>query len=548
MAYDLLLKNGRVVDGSGMPAFWGDVAVADGLIVEVGRLDGPARRTIDVHGQAVAPGFIDNHCHFDAQALWDPLCTFACYHGTTTVINGNCSLGLAPARTVDRYPLTSMLSRVEAIPLKSLEAGIEWTWETIPEYLDTLDRRLGVNVGALIGYSAVRRYVMGEAAYSEQATPEQMGRMKALIREGIEAGALGLSFERNIRHMDIEGRLLPCNAASSEELVAAAEALREVGGSIQFGDAERAEAKEGLLSTIARASGRPLISNFASLDERQDGARIYPMVSPFVQSPTRWTLLTVASFDALPAWLPVMNSTPEEKRRLLPDPSVRERLRADADGPDRRRPGSGPGVDWDTIYVASVALEKNQRFVERSIADIAREQGKDRLDTFLDLALEEDLKTVFYPHSNVGVEAKAAVLTNPHVMPGLSDGGAHVIRRCQSHYTTHMLAYWVREVGAMTLEEAVRKLTFMPASVFGLTDRGLIRPGLAADLVVFDPDTVAPTEMDEVADYPAGAVRKRRLSQGVEYTIVNGEVLIEEGEHTGSYPGRVVRGEAFRRN
>jgi len=190
MAYDLLLRNGRIVDGSGMPAFWGDVGVAGGRIVEVGKLGGSAQRVIDVQGQSIAPGFIDNHCHFDAQALWDPLCTFSCYHGSTTVINGNCSLGLAPARPDERYALLSMLSRVEAIPLESLQAGVEWTWETVPEYLAALDRRLGVNVGALIGFSAVRRHVMGEDAYTDQATPEQVEQMKAIVRDGMAAGAL----------------------------------------------------------------------------------------------------------------------------------------------------------------------------------------------------------------------------------------------------------------------------------------------------------------------------------------------------------------------
>jgi N-acyl-D-amino-acid deacylase len=540
MPYDLLLKNGRVIDGSGMPEFRADVGVADGKIVDVGRLDGTAKRVLDLQGQAVAPGFIDNHCHFDAQALWDPLCTFACYHGTTTVINGNCSLGLAPARPDERYALTSMLSRVEAIPLRALEAGVEWEWETIPEYLDALDRRLGMNVGTLIGYSAVRRYVMGEAAYTEQATPEQIEAMKAIIREGVRAGALGLSFERQPNHMDLELRLLPCNIASSDELVAAASALADVGaGTIQFGDFTRAEMTEGLLTRIAAASGRPMISNFAGQNGYEGGARIYPTISPFMQSPSRWTLLTVATFDGLPAWLPVMNAEPDEKRRLIQNPEVRARLRADA---NRLRTDGRPGVDWDSFYVGSVGLEKNQRFVERSVEDIARELDKDPVDTFFDLVLEEDLKTSFYPHSKVGVEEKAAALRRPGVIPGLSDGGAHVIRRCQSHYTTFMLSYWVRETGMFSLEEAVRKLTFLPASIFGLHDRGLIRPGLAADLVVFDPDTIEAGEMDEVADFPAGAVRKRRLSQGIEYTIVNGEVLIEEGEHTGSYPGRVARG------
>src|SRR5262245_9606698 len=201
MAYDVLIKNGRVVDGSGMASFHGDVAVKNGKIVEIGKLSGAADAVVDVGGQAIAPGFIDNHCHFDAQVTWDPLCTFACYHGVTTVVNGNCSLGLAPVKPNELPDVVSMLSRVEAIPIESLRAGIKGTWETIPEYLDVVDRQLGINVGALIGFSAVRRYVMGEDAYTQpQATPEQIERMKQIIVEGIRAGAVGLTFERNIRH------------------------------------------------------------------------------------------------------------------------------------------------------------------------------------------------------------------------------------------------------------------------------------------------------------------------------------------------------------
>jgi N-acyl-D-aspartate/D-glutamate deacylase len=268
------------------------------------------------------------------------------------------------------------------------------------------------------------------------------------------------------------------------------------------------------------------------------------MVAPFVQDPARWTLLTVARFDGLPAWLPVMSSTPEEKQRLFRDPEVRARLRADALEPDRRRPESGPSVRWDVIVVARTIHERNRQWVGKTVAEIAQAQGKDPLDAFLDLGLDEDLATVFYHRANVNVDVKAAALTNPRAIPGLSDSGAHVTRRCSSHFSTYILSYWVREMGVMTLEEAVRKLTYVPAAAFGMHDRGLIRPGLAADLTVFDPDTVQPSEMEEVDDFPGGATRMRRLCEGVEYTIVNGEVLIEEGEHTGAYPGRVVRGTA----
>jgi len=546
MSYDLLLKNGRVVDGSGGPSFAGDVGIVDGRIVEMGKLGAPAKRVIDVQGQVISPGFIDNHCHFDAQVLWDPLCTFACYHGATTVINGNCSLGLAPARPEERADLVSMLSRVEAIPVESLQAGVEWTWETIPQYLDTLDRKLGVNVGALIGHSAVRRHVMGEAAYTALATPEQIDQMKEIIREGILAGALGLSSERNLRHMDLENRLLPANAASPDEIVALAQALGELGaGSIQFGDSERIELSEGLLTRVAETSGRPVISSIAGREGMTtNNTRMYAMVSPFLENTARWTLLTVGSFDGFPHWLPVMAGSAEEKRVAFADPAIRAGLRADADAPDRRNP-SVHAVRWDLLHVARVAKDEHRSFVERCVTDIAHELGKEPLDAFLDLSLDEDLKTLFYFRSDVGPAEMAETLADPFVLPGLSDGGAHVTRRCDSHFSTFLLSYWVREQHALSLEEAVRKLTFMGASAFGLHDRGLIRPGMAGDLTVFDPDTVAAGDLDEVADYPGDAMRMRRMSQGVAYTIVNGEVLIEDGEHTGAYPGRLLRSSAY---
>jgi N-acyl-D-amino-acid deacylase len=546
MNYDLLLKNGRVVDGSGGPSFAGDVGVVDGRIVEMGKLGDSAKRVIDVQGQVISPGFIDNHCHFDAQVLWDPLCTFACYHGATTVINGNCSLGLAPARPEERADLVSMLSRVEAIPVESLQAGVEWTWESIPQYLDTLDRELGVNVGALIGHSAVRRHVMGEAAYSALATPEQIDQMKEIIREGILAGALGLSSERNLRHMDLENRRLPANAASPDEFVELAQALGELGsGSIQFGDSERIELSEGLLTRVAETTGRPVISSIAGREGMtSSNARMYAMVSPFLENTARWTLLTVGSFDGFPHWLPVMAGSAEEKRVAFADPAVRAGLRADADAPDRRDP-SVHAVRWDLLTVARVANDEHRSFVERSVSDIAQELGKEPLDAFLDLSLDEDMKTLFYFRSDVSTAEMAETLADPFVLPGLSDGGAHVTRRCDSHFSTFLLSFWVREQHALSLEEAVRKLTFMGASAFGLHDRGLIRPGMAGDLTVFDPDTVAAGELDGVADYPGNAMRMRRMSQGVAYTIVNGEVLIEDGEHTGAYPGRLLRSSAY---
>ena len=547
MTYDLLLKNGRIVDGTGMPSFWGDVGIAGGKIAEMGKLTGSATRVIDVQGQTISPGFIDNHCHFDAQATWDPLCTFACYHGTTTVINGNCSLGLAPARPDERYALTSMLSRVESIPLRALEAGVAWEWETIPEYLDVLDRRLGMNVGALIGYSAVRRYVMGEDAYTEpNATPEQLARMKQIITEGVRAGAVGLSFERNIRHVDLEGRVTPCNVASWEEILAVVEALADAGaGAIQFGGGfDTLELERGLFSQISQISGRPITNNMGVNDPDEklahleqcwrEGARVLPMVGPFIDDPQRWTLMTSNGFDRAPAWMAITIKPIPERKARFHDPTNREQLRIECEA-DQDRPR------WETTHIASVVLEKNRGLVGKSIVAIAQEQGKSPFDAFFDLNLEEDFETMFYQRTGNGPEVKAPLISSPYTMPGQSDSGAHVSRRCDSHMSTYFLSTWVRDAQVLSLEEGVRKLTYVPASVFGLHDRGLLRPGLNADVTVFDPDGLQPGELDQVADFPAGATRMRRRPEGVACTIVNGQVLIEEGEHTGAYPGRVAR-------
>ena len=236
MSYDLVIKNGKIIDGSGLPGFHGDVAVRGGRIVEIGRVNGGAHRVVDADGLVVAPGIIDNHTHYDAQVTWDPLCTYSCYHGVTTVVIGNCSLAMAPAHKEDRDNLAGVLSHVEAIPLEAIQAGVQWSWETIPQYLDALDQRLGLNVASLIGHSAVRRYVMGESSQERHATDEEIAAMKAIVREGIEAGAVGISFERNPRHFDWDGRLAPTNLAADSEIFAVASVVDEVGrGVIQFG-------------------------------------------------------------------------------------------------------------------------------------------------------------------------------------------------------------------------------------------------------------------------------------------------------------------------
>ena len=557
--YDLLIRDGLVVDGSGMPAFHADIGIERGKVTEIGRLGGPAKQTIDADGRAVAPGFIDNHCHFDAQVTWDPLCTFSPNHGVTTVIFGNCSLGLAPARPDDHQALAMMLSRVEAIPMESLEAGVPWGWATFPEYLDVLDRRLGVNAGVLMGHSAVRRYVMGDdASEREAATGPELEAMKAIVREGVTEGALGLSFDRNTGHLDLLGRRIPGIVAPVEEIYELASALRGLSsGVLQCGSAYPLEIRDGFATRMSEASGRPVVYNqlvynattpdawrthLDLVEQRvREGRRVYPVVNPRPQS-TRFTMRNAQVFDRLPAWQAVMTGSDEQKLAAFRDPSMRLRLHDEAvEG--ENIPVTALPIRWEGVFVARPALEKNASLAGKSLAQVAQEQGKDVLDAFLDLVVEETLATSFRNSQAGGDnEAMAAMLGSPYTMIGLSDAGAHVVFEAGYGYSSVVLGHWVREERVLTLEEAVRKLSFMQASVYGLHNRGLLRPGMAADVVVFDPDTIAAEETDETHDLPGGLMRLRQLARGVDYTIVNGQTLMEGGEHTGAYPGRVMRG------
>ena len=553
MAYDLIIKNGKVIDGSGLPGFHGDVAVSGGRIVEIGKVSGEARQVLNADGLVVAPGIIDNHTHYDAQVTWDPLCTYSCYHGITTVVMGNCSLAMAPAHREDREMLAGVLSHVEAIPLEAIQAGVNWSWETIPEYLNALDRRLGINVASLIGHSAVRRYVMGEASQERHATDEEVTAMKAIVREGLAAGAVGISFERNLRHFDWNGRLAPTNLASEEEIFAVASVADEVGhGVIQFGGDRTISTK------LAKASRRPVfygnITQQAVAPDKwrkqlgeaeslmRQGHRAYQFVMPR-PGDLRYTLKTAQHFDAMATWKNVMLLPHDLRTQAFRDPETRAKLHREAvETPmDTNRAGDFTRR-WDLQFVFKPALAKNQHLTSKSVAEIAREQNKDVLDAFLDLALEENLETEFERREvNSDQAAMTALLTSPYTVIGQSDGGAHVVFRTDYSYSTYLLSHWVREKEIMSLEDAIRKLTFVPASLFGFSDRGLVRSGLAADLMIFDPATISPLEPGEAHDLPGGAKRRKQLAQGIEWTVVNGQVLMEHGNHTGAYPGKVAR-------
>ncbi len=564
MAYDLLVKNGRVIDGSGMPSFFGDVAVQHGKIAELGKLGGSATRVIDAEGMVIAPGFVDNHCHYDAQVLWDPLCSFSCYHGATTVIIGNCSLSLAPVKPGSQERVAEFLSYVEAIPMEVLRT-VDFCWETVSQYMDTLERRLGVNVGNLIGHSALRYYVMGDECQGREATGAELESMQAIVREAMNAGALGLSVSKNKGHTDPQGVLVPAVWAPEEEIFALGDVLRDMGtGIIQGGGGRAAELENRLMSRLSQATGRQVVYNnlgqnfrrpdewkelMAIIDETSEaGIRAYPLCSPNF-SGSSFTMQNAQVFRT-PTWDPILRLSDEEKLRAYSDPAVRQKLHQEAVEWTSDLPAINLARNWyDHMWVAEPVLEKHQWMKGKTIGEVAREQGKGIIDAFLDLAVEEKLGTVIrHASGNVDKDAMTQILNYPKAIVGLSDGGAHVQFHGGYGYSTNLLGYWVREQQVMSLEKAVRRLTFESASTFGLYDRGLLHPGMAADITIFDPETVRTLPEDVVHDFPAGGWRIRELSEGIKSTIVNGEVLIEDGKHTGALPGRVMRNALYHRN
>lgn len=560
MAYDLLIKGGRVYDGSGLPPYLGDVAVSDGRIVEVGRLGTTARRLVDAGGLAVAPGFIDFHTHLDAQLLWDPIGTSSCWHGVTTVITGNCGLTLAPCRPEDREGILGSFARVEAMPLGVLRGAVSWEWMTFPEYLGRLDQKLGVNVAGLVGHCALRQFVMGEAASERSATSEEIERMKVVLADSLRSGAAGFSTNQNPVHMRADGKPIASRLATDQEILELADVLGESNsGSIQIsrgslGIAQPVDEALDFFSRLAQRSGRPVI--WQTISQRWDqpglwrrlldmaestlaaGVPSYPLCNARLFN-NRFNLKNAQVFDDLPTWKEIMFKPVEERIRLFRDPSARERLRFEAleDG----RP-SRFSRRWDLVYLIQAATPENRRLERKSVAQIAELKNQGVVDAFLDLSLEENLETLFQTSNSNGDEsAVAEILRSPATLVGQSDAGAHLIYDAGYGYASRFLGYWIRERKSMRLEEGIRKLTFMVASIFGLRDRGLIRPGMAADLVLFDPGTVGDCEPEIAHDLPGGEKRLVQKAHGIEMSIVNGAVLIENGAHSGAFPGRVLR-------
>jgi N-acyl-D-amino-acid deacylase len=559
MTYDLLIKGGRIVDGSGMPSYLGDVAVKDGRIAETGRINGSAQRVVNAEGLAVSPGFIDFHTHLDAQLLWDPIATSSCFHGVTTVIPGNCALALAPCKEQDHDTILKSFERVEAISLPALRAGVQWAWTTFPEYLNRLRGNLGVNVAALMGHCALRQFVMGDASLERAATAAEIHQMKEVLKAGVRAGAIGFSTNQNPVHMYADGTPIQSRFATDQEIIELACALGEINqGAVQIsrgslGVSVPMRESVQLFDEMSSRSGRPVI--WQSITQRWDkpnewrqlldlaqeslnrGVQSYPLCNARLFN-NRLTMKNAQVFDDLPTWKTILFLPLEARIAAIKDRETRKKMRYEA---VEEKKSSRFSRRWDLVYLINAATAANKHLEKKSVAEIAKIRGQDVIDAFLDLSLEEGLETEFQTSSTNGDEqAVAEIIRSPFVLVGQSDAGAHLIYDAGFGYSTRLLGYWVREKGIMSLEEGVRKLTFMVASIFGLHDRGLLRRGMAADLVLFDPTTIRECEPEMVQDLPANEKRFIQKATGIEMTIVNGEVLVNKGNHTGALPGSVL--------
>jgi len=561
--YDLVVRNGEIVDGSGQPRYRGDVGVREGRIAAIGKIGERGAEEIDAEGHVVTPGFIDLHTHMDAQVLWDPLGSCSCYHGVTSVVMGNCGFTLAPARPDERHLVVRNLERAEDISADAMAQGIEWTWETFPEYLDTLDRiPKGINYAANIGHSALRTWAMGERAFEEQASADDMDLMAGALREAMAAGAIGFTSSRTSNHETTDNRPVASRIASWAELAALVGVMGESGGGIfeiaqepgaRSHDADEREDFFGRLRDLALGTG--VTVTFGVLATTRNGddwkGQLDLIDSTVAAGGQMWAqahdrefsvLLswkTRLPFDKLPVWREVRALPLEEQARAFRDPELRGRLvQIAGEGSYRRTIGAeSRPPNYDFMRILEKPLPPNPTVAERAAA-----LGQHPIELMIDLALETNFEQFFVQIiANHNQDHLLEIMKHPRSIVTFSDSGAHVSQIMDSSLQTHLLAHWVREREAFTLEEAVRNITYAPAAAWHFADRGLVRPGYIADLNVIDPDRVAPELPVAVADLPGGAKRLVQGATGIRSTIVGGQELLADGQHTGALPGVLLR-------
>ena len=558
MAPDVVIRGGTVVDGTGAPGRMADVAVTDGLVSEIGERLSEAgsskTRVLDASGQVVAPGFIDIHTHYDAQVFWDPSLTPSSYHGVTSVIAGNCGFSIAPCHPEHRALLSRTLQHVEDMSLATLDAGVPWDFETFPEYLDSVARHgTALNYGCYVGHTAVRLWVMGEAAYERAATDDELALMRAVVADAIAAGSAGFATSSSTTHSGDGGRPVPSRLADLRELNTLLEPLR---------DADRGVAallpgetiKHSDVFEIQRAIGRPLtwtalltVKDFPwherimeqNIAARAEGIEVWPQVScrPLV---FQMNLSEPFTFNMRPIFAALMDTSFEQRTAAYRDPAWRARAWDELNGRGVLPP------NWASLAVAESTT--HPELVGRSLPELAKERDCTPLDVMLDVSLSENLETRFTSVlANNDPDAIAWLLPQDTVLLGLADSGAHVSQLCDACFATDLLGNWVRDRDVMPMERAIYKLTGEPAAVYGLDDRGTLAPGKAADITVFDPETVAPGPLRRVRDFPADGERLvADAPVGLSHMLVNGVVIRADGaadvDGLESRPGRVLRG------
>ncbi len=605
--FDKIIRNGTIVDGTGsMPAYRGDIAIKNGKIAMIGgRIQGSAKEELDATGCVVAPGAIDLHTHYDLQLNWEPYGTMSGWHGVTSVTIGQCGFGFAPCRPGDRDAAMRLMTRIEAIPLRTMELGLRWDWETFPEWLNSLDSHpLGINVGALVPFNALRMYVMGleESRTRVQASDEQTRQMQEILRQSMKAGAFGWSAMKTLANRPDDGRFIPSQVASNEEFLALAQVLNEFGvGHIGWtrGPAERplppgepdligggdpgpsvaaitgasallmdavegdapGRGREDFLIEMCLASGRPLQWGAVSFNEhaperykqqlafleraRAEGAAMYAQTASVSPSPV-FELAEYNGFDAMPSWIDPFVGTPEERIAKLSNPEVRDRMRQDVGAYSGQGGGADATSDWAKMRVVEVRNDRNFQYEGRNIAELAEMTGKHPMDAMLDLAIDEGLRTEFSFEPMTGTDRNAVseILNHGMIHPCVSDGGAHTRYQTLGCWPVNMIADRVRDQGMMSLEKAHYKMSSLPAAIAGFTDRGILKERFAADLMVYDLDKLGLQYDSPVydTDFPGGERRIIQKAKGIRYTIVNGEVTFTEGTVcTGATPGKLLR-------
>ena len=549
--YDLVIRGGTIVDGTGIPRFKADLAVKNGRVAKIsGRISAGGAREIDAGGSIVAPGAIDLHTHYDAQLNWDPYASLSGWFGVTSLTIGQCGFGFAPTRPEDRDLNMRMMNRIEAIPLESMRQGMRWDWETFPEFMDSLDKQgLGVNVGALVPFSPLRGYVLGMIPARERTsvTEAELNQMKQILYDGMKAGAFGISADKNMEDRPEDGSWLPSHVASPEEYLALAEVMGEfgvghIGWTIGISD-DRAEQRD-MLAQMVRVSGRQLHVvlgddegyNWLN-DVRKEGLPVIAQMGSTITQ-AEFKLTEYNLFDYMPNWVQPLVGSLEDRVVQLRDPEVRDAMKQDVE--DRPH----PRTDWSRMNVQQVVHERNYKYEGMTVQQIAETENKHPLDAFLDLALDEDLETEFnHALGSRDEETIGSRINNPYVHISVSDGGAHTRFLTNSLWPVHFLTYWVRDREIMSLEQAHAKMSALPAWFADFKNRGTLRVGDWADIIVYNMDELGYIYDKPIfaTDFPGGERRLIQKPTGLRYTIVNGTVTFEGNDCTGALPGKLLR-------